>query len=168
MQYLHLAFLLARIALLVAIMPFAIGWRTQLFASWRYAALAALIVLPLLLIALEILLMWRARANRGLFPRTTHALSFIALALGVVTLGATAAIELQFQYKRHAVLNADVAQLEKLGAHLLVGYRRETTLLALLEQRGIAGVFLSSHNVEGKSIEAIRERIDALQNIRRK
>lgn len=167
MRYFNLTFSLARIALLVAIMPFAIGWRTPLFASWRYTALAALILLPLLLIVLEVLLIRRVRATQGDFRRATRALSIVAFALGVVTFGATAAIELEFQYKRYAVFNSDVAQLEKLGAHLLVGYREEPTLFAILERRGIAGVFLGSHNVEGKSIEGIRERIDAFQSIRR-
>jgi beta-N-acetylhexosaminidase len=166
-RHLNLAFSLARISVLVAIIPFVIGWRTPLFASWRYAALAVLIVLPLLLIALEIVLMRRARTTVSGFPRVTRALSLVALVLGVFTFGVTAAIELQFQYKRRAVLNADAAQLEKLGAHLLVGYRQETTLFALLERRGIAGVFLSAHNVEGKSTEAMRERIDAFQRVRR-
>lgn len=167
MQYLNLAFALARISLLVAMMPFATDWRTPLFASWRYTVLAVLIVLPLLLITLDILLMRRARATQDGLTRATRALSFVALALGVVAFGVTAAIELQFQYKRYAVFNADAAQLEKLGAHLLVGYREESTLFALLDRRGIAGVFLGSHNVDGKSIEAVRERIDKFQSIRR-
>lgn len=167
MQYLNLVFSLARISLLVTIIPFAVGWRTPLFASQRTTALAALIILPLLVVALEVALMRRARTTPGRFPRAIWALSLVALALGVFTFGATAAIELQFQCKRHAVLNADVAQLEKLGAHLLVGYRQDATLSALLERRGIAGVFLSAHNVAGQSIEAIRERIDAFQSIRR-
>src|SRR5262249_36629761 len=162
--YFNLTLALARISLLVVMMPYAIGWRTPLFASWRYTVLAALIILPLLLIALEILLIWRAPASRGGFACATRALSFVALALGVVAFGATAAIELQFQYKRYAVLLADAAQLEKLGAHLLVGYRQEATLVALLERRAIAGVFLGARNVDGKSIEAIRERIDAFQS----
>lgn len=167
MRYFNLTFVLARIALLAAIIPLAIGWRTPLLAGWRYTALAALIVVPLLLIALDVLLIRRGRAPQDVFARATRALSFVALALGVAVFGSTAAIELQFQYKRHTVLNADTAQLEKLGAHLLVGYRQEATLLAMLDRRGIAGIFLSSHNVAGKSIEALRERIDALQSIRR-
>jgi beta-N-acetylhexosaminidase len=166
-RYFNLTFVLARIALLVAIIPFAIGWRTPLFAGWRYTALAALIVVSLLLIVLEVWLIRRRRPARDVVRRATHALSFVALALGVVVFGSTAALELQFQYKRHVVLNADPAQLEKFGAHLLVGYRQEPTLRAMLERRGIAGVFLSAHNVRGRSIEALRERIDALQSIRR-
>jgi beta-N-acetylhexosaminidase len=166
-RYFNLAFVLARISLLTAIIPFAIGWRTPVFASWRYSALAVLIILPLLLIVLEVWLMRRAPAAQNGFTRANRGLSFVALALGVVVFGATAAIELTFRYKRHAVFTADAAQLEKLGAHLLVGYRQDTTLLALLDRRSIAGIFLSAHNVERKSIDAIRDRIDALQGTRR-
>ena len=42
------ALIVARIVLyLLALLPFAIGWRTPLFASWRYAALVVLLALPL-------------------------------------------------------------------------------------------------------------------------
>src|ERR1700730_19416883 len=60
-KYLHVAFALARFVLIAAIMPFAVGWRTPLFAGWRYSALAALIILPLILIAFEF---WMLRGTR--------------------------------------------------------------------------------------------------------
>src|SRR5215207_2908661 len=126
-------------------MPFAIGWRTPLFAGWRYTALAVLIALPALLIAFEI---WTLRRMRH--TRVPRVLSTLALVIAVVAFGATAWLELEFQYKRRAVLAADAQQLERLGRHVLVGYRSEATLQALMQRRAIAGLFLSARNVEGQ------------------
>src|SRR5436305_12332368 len=146
-------------------MPFAVGWRTPLFASWRYTALVALLVLPLILIAFEA---WMLRGRKA--PQSSRALrliSFAAILVGVVAFGTTAALEGQFLYKRHTVLNADTGALEKLGRHVLVGYRDLATLHALIERRGAAGVFLSALNVGGKSIVTVGQEIGALQDIRR-
>jgi beta-N-acetylhexosaminidase len=160
---LDLALIAVRIALILAIMPFAVGWRTPLFAGWRYTALAILIALPALLIAFEIRTLRRVRHAR--FPRI---LSGVALALAVVAFGATAALELEFQHKRRAVLAADPQQLERLGRHLLVGARGEATLQALMDRRAIAGLFLSARNVQGRSADAVRQEVAALQEIRRR
>ena len=157
---LDLALIVARIVLIAALLPFAIGWRTPLFASWRYLALAVLLVLPLALIAAEI---WTLRTRTR---RALRLMSGASLALAFVAFGATAAFELEFQYKRRAVLAADPQQLEKLGRHLLVGYRSAATLQALVERRALAGVFVSAGNVAGKTSEAIRRTIDDLQNAR--
>ena len=158
---LDLALAVPRIALIVAILPFAIGWRTPLFASWRYVALAVLLALPLILVAIEIWTLRRART------RALRLTSGAALVLATIAFGAAATLELSFQYQRRAVLAADPAELERLGRHFLVGYRRPAELQALLERRAVAGMFISALNVEGKSRDEIRHRIDALQTLRR-
>jgi beta-N-acetylhexosaminidase len=160
---LDLALITLRIVLVAALLPFAIGWRTPLFASWRYVALAILLALPVALIAAEIWTLRRASSSRAL-----RAMSRTSLALALLAFVATAAIEIDFQYKRRAVLAADPQRLEKLGRHVLVGYRSPATLSALIERRAVAGVFLSAGNVAGKTPEAIRQEIDALQDIRRR
>ena len=157
---LDLALITVRIVLVAALLPFAIGWRTPLFAGWRYLALAVLLALPLALIAAEIRTLRRAAASR--------ALRAMSLALALVAFATTAAIEIDFQLKRRAVLAADPQLLEKLGRHVLVGYRSPATLSALIERRGVAGIFLSAGNVAGKEPDAIRQEIDALQEIRRR
>ena len=58
---------------------------------------------------------------------------------------------------------ADPAALERLGRHLLVGYRDASTLQALIQRRSIAGIYLTARNVEGKTSGAIRQSTDALQ-----
>jgi len=160
---LDLALIVLRIVLILGLLPFAIGWRTPLFASWRYVALAVLLALPLMLIATEI---WTLRRT-WTSSRTARLLSGASLALALLAFGATAALEMRFQYQRQAVLAADPAALERLGRHLLVGYRDASTLQALIERRAIAGIYLSAHNVAGKTSAAIRQSIDPLQLIRR-
>ena len=159
---LDLALIAARIVLVAALLPFAIGWRTPLFASWRLVALAVLLALPLALIAAEIWTLRRASS------RALRAMSRASLALALLAFAATAAIEIDFQMKRRAVLAADPQQLERLGRHVLVGYRSPETLRALIERRAVAGIFLSARNVAGKAPDAIRQETDALQEIRRR
>ena len=99
---LDLALIAARIVLVAALLPFAIGWRTPLFASWRLVALAVLLALPLALIAAEIWTLRRASS------RALRAMSSASLALALLAFAATAAIEIDFQVKRRAVLAADL------------------------------------------------------------
>jgi beta-N-acetylhexosaminidase len=160
-KYLNAAFILARIALIASILPFAIGWRTPLFTTWRSVALIVLLALALLVIAAEA---WTLRRIR---TRILRLISAASLALAIFAFAATAAIELQFQYQRRAVLAADPGKLEKLGAHIVVGYRSPAMLQALLERRAVAGVFLSAHNVEGETAEDIRRKIGDWQATRR-
>jgi beta-N-acetylhexosaminidase len=160
---LDLALIAIRIAAILAVMPLAIGWRTPLFASWRITALVALLVVPLLLVLAEA---WTLRRVWSA-SRVARATSAAALALAALAFGAVGAIEIQFRYQRHTVLNADAQQLERLGRHLLVGYRDDATLQALIDRRAVAGVFLSARNVHGKTGETIRLEVDALQQARR-
>jgi beta-N-acetylhexosaminidase len=167
-KFLNVAFALARFALVAALMPLAIGWRTPFFASWRYTALAALIILPLTLIAFEFWMLRRTRRSSGAAPRGLRLVAFATILLGAVAFGATATQEGQFLYKRHTVLSADTRALEKLGRHVLIGYRDPAMLNTLIERRAAAGVFLSALNVEGKSVVTIGQEIAALQDIRRR
>ncbi|TMJ03488.1 MAG: glycoside hydrolase family 3 protein [Alphaproteobacteria bacterium] len=162
MSYLDRTFVLARLALAASLLLPAIGWRTPLLSSWRYSALTALILLPLLVIAFEIRTLRRAQPG----SRASRLMSATSLSLAMVVLGTTSTLEAQFQYQRHIVLRTDPAQLERLGRHLLVGYRDRGTLDALIGRRAIAGVFISASNVQGKTAEAIRQQIHSLQEIR--
>jgi beta-N-acetylhexosaminidase len=151
-----------RPAVVVAALPFALDWRAPLFASVRGWALAALIVLPVIVIAAELQALRRADPLR-----IVRVLNGVSLALAAFCLLSVLSLEARFQWVRYAVLHADADQLERLGRHLVIGYRDGDELQRLIERRAIAGVFLTARNVQGRDTDAIRRELAALQDIRR-
>jgi beta-N-acetylhexosaminidase len=162
-QHIHLVLAFVRLAIVLALLPLAFDWRSPPFASVRPWMLTALIGLPLLLIATE-LWIWRSGRTGERFVR---AVGISVVALAVLDLGAALATEMRFRWMRQTVLNAAPPALEKLGRHLVVGYRDPVELALLVDRRAIAGVFLSARNVLDKTIDAIRQDIAALQEKRR-
>lgn len=151
----------ARLAIALALLYVAWQWRSPLFTSVRLQALAALILIAIAVLAWDALLLWRRRGSRParIAGAATALLAFAALVV-------TCALELHFRWQRHTVLNADPAQLVRLGRHLVVGYRSDDELRALVERRAIAGVFLSARNVHGKDLATLRREVDEWQAIR--
>jgi len=162
LKYLNVGFALLRIALIACVLPFAFGWRTPFFADWRVSALALLIALPLAVIVADIWTMRRSGQSRAL-----RWLAGASLTLALAAFGLTAATEAIFRYQYRAVLTADPAALERLGRHVVIGYRDDAKLEALIARRAIAGVYLSARNVWGKTPAAIRAQIDGWQATRR-
>jgi beta-N-acetylhexosaminidase len=91
----------------------------------------------------------------------------VSLALAALCLVSVLTLEARFHWVRYAVLHADADQLERLGRHLVIGYRDGDELQRLIERRAIAGVFLTARNVQGRDADAIRRELAALQDIRR-
>jgi beta-N-acetylhexosaminidase len=162
LKYLNVALTFLRILLIVCLMPLAIGWRTPFFAGWRMTALFLLLTLPLAVIAMEV---WTFRRHKGF--RALRILAGASFVLAVIAFGITAATEVFFQYDRRAVLAADPAALERLGRHILVGYRDTGKLDELIARRAIAGVYVSARNVEDKTAATIRQEVDSWQAQRR-
>jgi beta-N-acetylhexosaminidase len=161
LRILNLALGVARFAAASLLLYLAWQWRSPLFASTRTAALVLSIAVPLALIAAE-LLFWRISARwrpATLVYATTALVAFLALAL-------TLTFELQFRWMRQEVLRADPVRLERLGRHLIVGYRNEAWLRELIEGKAVAGIFITGHNVRGKDADAIRRDIAAMQAVR--
>jgi beta-N-acetylhexosaminidase len=152
----------ARLAIAAALLPFAFDWRSPSLASVRLWALAVLIAVPLALLVAGIRSLRRAGVSRS-----ARVVGVLGLALAAVSLTSVLAAEAHFQWMRYEVLNADPAQLEKLGRHIVVGYRDIEELNALIERRAIAGVFVTVRNVQGRDAAAIRSEIAAMQATRR-
>lgn len=152
-----------RVAVAGLLLWLAWEWRSPLFASIRTPAFAALIVLPLALIVLEIV-MGRRGAKwlpKILIGAATAIVAFLAI-------GTTLFTDLHFRWMRYQVQHADAAQVERLGRHFIVGYRNDTAELRdLIERRAIAGIFVTAHNVRDKDAAAVRRAIDGFQAIRR-
>jgi beta-N-acetylhexosaminidase len=159
-----MSYLIAVMKLLLAlalVLP-ALDWRSPLLATVRPEALICLLVLPIVLILAEI---WALR-NPVPGKRLLKALNVLGLVLAVFALTSTLAVETRFHWVRHQVLQADVHHLEKLGRHVVVGYRDLEEVRELVRLRAIAGIFLSGRNVSGKSPEQIRQEIRSLQSQR--
>lgn len=154
--------LVVRLAVAIALLPFAIDWRSPLLAGYRPAALSALVAVPLLLLAID---GWMLRKPQSGIRRTLSVA--VVLAAGAALI-ATLSLEARFQWVRARVLAADPAQLEMLGRHFVVGYRDAAEIERLIERRAIGGVFVGARNVEGLSADAIRGQIEAWQDTRRR
>jgi beta-N-acetylhexosaminidase len=138
-------------------------WRAPHLAGVRGWLLAALIVLPVGLIAFELWIRRRQPMQSG-----GRVASMATLALAIVALVTTLAQEARFRWIRHNVLAAEPAALETLGRHFIVGYRHSGELRPLIERRAVAGVFITARNIEGKTAEDVRREIDTWQAIRRR
>ena len=68
-----------------------------------------------------------------------------------------------FQLSRRQVPMTEVAEAHLLGQHFVVGYSSFEAIAPLAEKGLLAGIYVTGHNVAGRSAEAIRSEISALQ-----
>ncbi|MEO1093561.1 MAG: glycoside hydrolase family 3 N-terminal domain-containing protein [Cyanobacteria bacterium J06638_28] len=159
-----MAYWLLKLAQFLLLLP--LGWlgvhlRTPLLASVR-GELQWLVPLGfVLLLSVDL---------QGLCRKTRQQAQLISRWGGLIlcSLGLTVVLtnELAFQFAKYRVLNSDTAQLERLGAHMIVGYRSEASLKRLIEKQAIAGVFITLRNIQAKSSDRIRQTIAEFQAIR--
>jgi len=98
---------------------------------------------------------WRHRMGRVLLLLWCLPPVLMAGALGVFHLG------------RQEALGASAVEARELGPHFVVGYSSFEEV-AVLAQRGlIGGIYLTWHNIRGRSADEMRREIDALQALRR-
>ncbi|RXH22450.1 glycoside hydrolase family 3 N-terminal domain-containing protein [Bradyrhizobium zhanjiangense] len=77
------------------------------------------------------------------------------------------AAHLKFELRKHDVLAASPAEARQLGPHFMVGYSSFPEVARLAEEGLIGGVYVTRHNIRGRTVEALRAEIAALQDIRR-
>lgn len=77
------------------------------------------------------------------------------------------AAHLRFELRRHDVLSVSAAEARQLGPHFMVGYSSFPEVARLAEQGLIGGVYVTRHNIRGRSVETLRAEIVALQDKRR-
>ena len=92
--------------------------------------------------------------------------------VGLTVLGLT---ERNYRAVKQTVLNDDTlpgvasrhrAQMERLGQHLVVGYRNFEEVQTLVQNGGVGGIFITRHNLDGQTIEQLQQEIATLQAIR--
>src|SRR6266550_1229386 len=156
------ALAVARVSVLLFLIPYALDWRSPFLASVRVWAFTGFIAIPLAIVVADV------RALRRPAGHLDRVLLSASLALAMLCLVCVPWWEAQFWWKRYEVLRADPVLIERLGRHVVVGYRDINDLNALIERRAIAGVFLTTRNVRGRDAAAIRQEIADLQAVRRR
>jgi beta-N-acetylhexosaminidase len=72
-----------------------------------------------------------------------------------------------FHGRKHAVLHAEGRRAQELGRHFIVGYSSFDEIASLAAKGLIAGIYVTRHNIEGRTADALRSEISQLQAIRR-
>ena len=72
-----------------------------------------------------------------------------------------------FDVRKQNVLQTEVTQAHTLGQHFVVGYSSFEEVVALAEKGLIAGIYITRHNIEGRTAQALKSEIAALQDRRR-
>ncbi|MDH2382296.1 glycoside hydrolase family 3 N-terminal domain-containing protein [Bradyrhizobium sp. CER78] len=72
-----------------------------------------------------------------------------------------------FEVRRHRVLQTDPVLARSLGQHFVVGYRSFDEVAPLVEKGFIAGIYVTRRNVAGRTADALKAEIAALQARRR-
>jgi len=78
-----------------------------------------------------------------------------------------AAAHLSFELRKRDVLAASAAEARQLGPHFMVGYSSFPEVARLAEQGLIGGIYVTRHNIRGRTADALRAEIAALQDRRR-
>lgn len=95
-------------------------------------------------------------------------IAFTIAVLGAIGLTITVGQETQFYWQKyHLVLGAQTEDLENFGRHFIIGYKNLEEVKKLVEKRAIAGIFVTSRNIENKTYEEIKTELKILQDIRR-
>jgi beta-N-acetylhexosaminidase len=106
-----------------------------------------------------------ALIRRGYWRRSTAAKLLIMLwcLAPVSMLGA----HIVFEVRKRDVLQTEIAHAHALGRHFVVGYSSFEEVARLAEKGLIAGIYVSRRNLSGRTADALRAEIAALQERRR-
>jgi beta-N-acetylhexosaminidase len=72
-----------------------------------------------------------------------------------------------FEVRKRNVLQTDIVQARTLGQHFVVGYSSFDEVVPLAGKGLIAGIYVARHNIAGRTAEALKSEIAALQDRRR-
>ena len=130
--------------------------RNPLFLVWR--PLATPMVFAMSLVVLCVLLVGRLRAKPG---RQT---ALLVLWSGVLLIAGLQ--EGVFHWRKYQVLNSVDADAQRIGEHLIIGYSDPNAMKTLVGKGLVGGIFISAHNVAGRSPADIGAEISAMQSLR--
>ncbi len=67
---------------------------------------------------------------------------------------------------RDEILASDAGRLARIGRHIIAGYHDFSAIKTLVEKQAVTGIFITDHNVRGRTAAEIKSSIDQLQAIR--
>jgi beta-N-acetylhexosaminidase len=79
---------------------------------------------------------------------------------------AMAAAKITFETRKQAVLHAEGAEAKDLGQHFITGYTSFAEVAPLAEKGLIGGIYISQHNIKGRTAAALKAEIASLQALR--
>lgn len=89
------------------------------------------------------------------------------LSLVFFSLATTITEEQTFQKTKNEILTGMHDDLYVLGQHFIVGYRSLDEAQALVKNGAVGGFYIAGRNVQGKSLEQIKEEVDFLQQLQK-
>jgi len=110
-------------------------------------------------IAVVVLLAWR-----GVWRHRAGCILLVLWCLPPVLMAGAGAV---FDHGRGEVLRSSAFEARQLGPHFVVGYSSYDEVAVLARRGLIGGIYLTGHNVRGRSADQLRAEIDALQALRR-
>jgi beta-N-acetylhexosaminidase len=81
---------------------------------------------------------------------------------------AMATAKITFETRKQAVLHAEGAAVKDLGQHFITGYTSFKDVAPLAEKGLIGGIYISQHNIKGRTAAALKAEIVSLQELRRR
>ena len=105
--------------------------------------------------------------RRGYWRRRGIAGKLLVLLWGLAPISMLGA-HITFEVRKRNVLHTNAAQARTLGRHFVVGYSSFEEVAALAEKGLIAGVYITRHNIAGRTAEALKSEIAALRARRRR
>ena len=134
-----------------------------LMQKYRSAVSAALII------GLTVLIIKSCRSigyGGDRFLKSFHQPLYFGALLTAVGLVFYAAVA--FQYQKYVVLNTPQSLLETLGSHFIIGYQDPQKIRHLIEKGAIGGVYITSRNIEGKTVRQVKEELNFFQMLAEK
>ncbi len=145
---------LLHLASAIALVWFSFNLRNPWLATLRVELFIVVILVGFILLSTH----WLAAKKRWLNYLILGITSFSLLNVGVS--------EASFQYNKHKILTQNNPLVTELGQHFIVGYHDFEEVTQLVRQQAIAGIFLTTRNIQGKTKTEIQQEIKIWQQIR--
>ncbi|MGD2181240.1 glycoside hydrolase family 3 N-terminal domain-containing protein [Lusitaniella coriacea] len=152
-------FRVVQLCFAIALLILSLDWRSPFLASIRNEVFWVAAIVSVVLIGLGII-----QLKKG--DLVLKILNYLSLAIAVVGCLLFFTTEAKFYANKRAILNGNPTQLESIGQHFIIGYKNLDEVKKLVKTQAIGGIFLTTHNIKGKTAAEIKQEIQTLQTLR--